>query len=77
MHVVKYGVPQGNVLSPLLFTININDLPKAIPKPMSLFADDSAVIINNTKYNPYENVVNNTLKIVIDWMTNNNLKNIK
>ena len=38
--VVKSGVPQGNVLEPLLFLCHINDLPECVKSQVRLFADD-------------------------------------
>ena len=40
---VKSGVPQGNVLGPILFLVFINDLPASVQSSSRLFADDCVV----------------------------------
>lgn len=71
---VKFGVPQGSVLGPLLFIIYINDLPKSTNLNMTLFADDSTVLCSEQNMPALALKINNSLKSIIEWMEINNLQ---
>ena len=74
---VKYGVPQGSVLGPLLFLIFINDLNIAIKNSETFhFADDTCLLNIKDSIKKINKVVNKDLKFLIQWLHANKIAKI-
>lgn len=72
--VIKFGIPQGTVLGPILFQLYINDLLKLdIPGQIVSYADDTALIFSDTSWEGVKNKAEMGLYKVTKWLNQNKL----
>ena len=72
---LKYCVPQGSILGPILFILYTNDLPNINKLAKFIFfADDANIIITGKDPNEIKEQINELLKSINFWVTTNGLK---
>jgi len=69
-YILDNGTAQGSIISPLLFLIMINDLPKSLQDvevESSLFADDSCIFKSAKNLKQINKLLPNNLDRLSDW----------
>ena len=71
---IKYRVPQGSILGPLLFILQMNDLTNSSKFFFAiLFSDDTSVFLEGTEYTHLIKILNYELEKLTIWINANKL----
>lgn len=73
-HEISVGVPQGSNLGPLLFLVFINDIFLLnLSGKIVLYADDTVVMYHSQNISELQNMMQEDLNTICDWLNHNKL----
>jgi hypothetical protein len=72
---IKFVVPQGSILGPMLFNVYINDFPGILDNIARtvLYADDTTILVTSNDLFTLKEKLNRVMNMVYSWLQNNNL----
>ena len=71
---VKFGIPQGSVLGPILFSVFCNDLPEIIfdnEGELEMFADDTTIYVIGSNPDSVASTLSTILQKLSVWCSEN------
>lgn len=71
METVKFGVPQGSILGPILFIMYINDIHDNVDGEIICYADDTAIIYEGTTWHEVFENAEIGLQKISTWLSHN------
>ena len=72
---MKYGVPQGSILGPLLFNLFMNDIFYFMDKAkLANYADDTSTYISDEAIFPLLHALKSETEVVLEWFRVNEMK---
>jgi hypothetical protein len=66
-HPIEAGVPQGSVLSPLLYSVFTADIPKTTRTTLAMYADDTAIITRSKQPRTATGYLQEAVDALEDW----------
>ena len=76
---VKYGVPAGSVLGPMLFSLFCNDLPDVTEGEgvLQMNADDTTIYVSVPSHDKVAEKLNHILERLYEWCRKNQMTPIQ
>ncbi|GBM72862.1 RNA-directed DNA polymerase from mobile element jockey [Araneus ventricosus] len=65
---IHAGMPQGGILSPIIFLCFMNDIPQQKDITLSLYADDTAILAQSKKFNTISNSLSKYIPKLESWL---------